>query len=230
MEDKNKTTYYKVKFIVVGNQAVGKTNIIHRFATGDFKEDYAITLGLDYLSSKVQIDDKYFQLELWDTAGSEKFRSITKGYYKNSTCAIIVYDVTHEKSFQDVTLWLEDCKKFTNKNIHLILVGNKIDLKADRIITTEQGKQLADDNDMSFYETSALKGININEVFIDACKFISKNIDEGKYDLNDDSYGLRKCTTLSPFNLNRKNLDKNDNSSKKKLEKDAQKKKFKLHC
>ena len=230
MEDKKKTTYYKVKFIVVGNQAVGKTNLIHRFAKGDFKEDYAITLGMDYLSSKVQIDDKYFQLELWDTAGSEKFRSITKGYYKNSTCAIIVYDVTEEKSFHDVTLWLEDCKKFTNKNIHLILVGNKIDLNPDRKITTEQGKQLADDNDISFYETSALKGININEVFIDACKFISKNIDEGKYDLNDDSFGLRKCITLSKFNLDRKNLDPNDNSSKKKLEKEDQKKKFKFHC
>ena len=230
MEDKKKTTYYKVKFIVVGNQAVGKTNLIHCFATGDFKADYAITLGIDYLTSKVQIDNKNFQLELWDTAGSEKFRSITKGYYKNSTCAIIVYDITEEKSFQDVILWLEDCKKYTNKNIQLILVGNKIDLNFNRVITTEQGKQLADDNGMSFYETSALKGININDVFIDACKIISKNIDEGKYDLDDDSFGLRKCTTLNKYKFDKKDLDSNDNSSKKKLEKDIPKKKPKFHC
>ena len=231
MADKKRTTYYyKVKFIVVGNQAVGKTNLIHCFATGDFKADYAITLGMDYLSSKVQVDNKNFQLELWDTAGSEKFRSITKGYYKNSTCAIIVYDVTEEKSFQDVTLWLEDCKKFTNKNINLILVGNKIDLKYDRVITTEQGKQLADDNGMSFYETSALKGININDVFVDACKIISKNIDEGKYNFDDDSFGLRKCSTLNKYKFDRKDLDSSDNSSKKKLEVGSQKKRSKFFC
>ena len=230
MTDKKQTTYYKVKFIVVGNQAVGKTNLIHCFATGDFKADYAITLGIDYLSSKVQVDNKNFQLELWDTAGSEKFRSITKGYYKNSTCAIIVYDVTEEKSFQDVTSWLEDCKKFTNKNINLILVGNKIDLKYDRVITTEQGKQLADDNGMSFYETSALKGININDIFVDACKIISKNIDEGKYNFDDDSFGLRKCFTLNKYKFDRKDLDSSDNSSKKKLEVGSQKKRSKFFC
>ena len=230
MTDKKQTTYYKVKFIVVGNQAVGKTNLIHCFATGDFKADYAITLGIDYLSSKVQVDNKNFQLELWDTAGSEKFRSITKGYYKNSTCAIIVYDVTEEKSFQDVTSWLEDCKKFTNKNINLILVGNKIDLKYDRVITTEQGKQLADDNGMSFYETSALKGININDIFVDACKIISKNIDEGKYNFDDDSFGLMKCFTLNKYKFDRKDLDSSDNSSKKKLEVGSQKKRSKFFC
>ena len=230
MDDKKKTTYYKVKFIVVGNQAVGKTNLIHNFAKGEFKNDYAITLGLDYLSAKIQIDDKYFQLDLWDTAGSEKFRSITKGYYKNSTCAIIVYDITQEKSFQDVILWLEDCKKFTNKNIHLILVGNKIDLDFDRAVKTEQGKELADENGMSFYETSALKGTNINELFIDACKVISKNIDEGKYDLNDNSFGIKKCVTLGKFDLDKKDLESLDNSSKIKLTKDNHKKKSKLFC
>lgn len=230
MGDKKETIFYKVKFIVVGNQAVGKTNLIHRFAKGEFKNDYAITLGIDYLSTKIQIDDKYFQLELWDTAGSERFRSITKGYYKNSTCAIIVYDITDEKSFRDVTAWLEDCKKFTNNKTHLILVGNKIDLQPDRVISTEQGKELADDNGMTFYETSALKGTNINNVFIDACKVISQNINENKYDLDDDSFGLRKCSTLSQFNLDRKPLDPVDNSSKKKLEKKGQKKKSKFHC
>ena len=102
--------YYSIKFILVGNQSVGKTNIIHRYAKGTFSDQYLITIGMDFLSQTIELNKNIFHLQLWDTAGSEQFRSITRGYYNNSACAIIVYDITNEKSFTSVREWVKECK------------------------------------------------------------------------------------------------------------------------
>ena len=98
----NNKKCYVVKIIVIGDQSVGKTNILNRFVKGQFSEEYAITIGMDFLTCNLELDDKIFKLRLWDTAGSERFRSVTKGYYSNSCCAIIVYDITDENSFKSV--------------------------------------------------------------------------------------------------------------------------------
>ena len=226
--EKKKNIFYKVKFIIIGNQYVGKTNLIHRFSTGEFKNDYSITLGIDFLSHFIVADKKTFKLELWDTAGSEKYRSITKGYYNNSTCALIVYDVTNELSFSSVTSWIEDCKNSTNKNINLVLVGNKCDLKDKRVVSEEDGKILAEKYGMSFYESSALDGTNIDSIFFDACRVISKNIDSGKYDLDDDSYGIKKCEATEELPINKRSFTSNyDNDDDNKLNKNIFKKKKK---
>ena len=217
MNDDKKVVFYKIKFIIIGNQAVGKTNLAHCFAHGTFKKDYYITLGMDYLSHNVQVDGKNFKLELWDTAGSEKFKSITKGYYQNSLCAIVVYDITDKSSFLSVNSWIADCKNFSNQNIHLILVGNKIDLENQRVISSEEGKDFAEKNEMSFYETSALNGLNVNNIFIDACKLISKNIDNGVYPLENNFNGIQKCETITQFYLS--DIEKDSNTSKKKNKK-----------
>lgn len=193
MSDNNNKIFYSVKFIIIGNQSVGKTNIVHRFAKGEFSNEYSITLGLDYISQNIQIGDKIFLLQLWDTAGSERFRSVTKGYFNNSACAIIVYDVTSESSFRATKEWIEECKKYTNNNIHLVLVGNKIDLVEQRKITMEEGKNFADENGMTFFETSALTGENIEKIFFDSCKIINENLDKNFYDLNNARNGIKKC-------------------------------------
>jgi small GTP-binding protein len=193
MSDNNNKIFYSVKFIIIGNQSVGKTNIVHRFAKGEFSNEYSITLGLDYISQNIQIGDKIFLLQLWDTAGSERFRSVTKGYFNNSACAIIVYDVTSESSFRATKEWIEECKKYTNNNIHLVLVGNKIDLVEQRKITMEEGKNFADENGMTFFETSALTGENIEKIFFDSCKIINENLDKNFYDLNNVRNGIKKC-------------------------------------
>ena len=211
-----KKFYYKAKFIIIGEAGVGKTNLVHRFSKGEFNSQYAITLGMDFLTKNIQVDDKIFKLELWDTAGSEKFRSISKGYYKNSTCAVIVYDITDEKSFKSVRTWIDDCKNYTHKNIQMILVGNKRDLDYQRSVEENDGKELAEENSMRFYETSALTGENVENIFIEACKIISKNIDEGKYNFDDESFGLKKCKTTKDMIINKtKNSDKNLNLNKK---------------
>lgn len=193
MNNNNNKIFYSVKFIIIGNQSVGKTNIVHRFAKGEFSNEYSITLGLDYVSQNIQIGSKIFLLQLWDTAGSERFRSVTKGYFNNSACAIIVYDVTSESSFEATKDWIEECKKYTNDNIHLVLVGNKIDLVDKRRVTMEEGKNFAEENGMTFFEASALTGENIEKIFFDSCKIINENLDKNLYDLKNSSNGIKIC-------------------------------------
>ena len=211
--EKEKKCYYKAKFIIVGEAGVGKTNLVHRFAKGEFNSNYAITLGMDFLSSYIQVDEKFFNLELWDTAGSEKFRSISKGYYQNSTCAIVVYDITDRKSFLSIRQWVDDCKNFGNKNIIFVLVGNKSDLEFNRVVEKEEGKNLAEENGMMFYEASALTGQNVENVFFDACKIIGNNLDEGKYNFNDDNYGIKQCYTTKDLSINKRRYSTFSNGS-----------------
>lgn len=218
---KEKICFYKAKFIIIGEANVGKTNFVHRFAKGEFNKEYAITLGIDFLSHNVQMDDKLFNLELWDTAGSEKFRSISKGYYKNTACALIMYDITEKKSFTSVKMWIEDCKTYTNKNTDMILIGNKCDLALSRQVSEEEGKNLAEENEMKFYETSALTGENVEDVFFDECKILAKKIDEGKYDFDEESNGLKRCYTTRDMVINKRTMsnlsDMNSKNSKIKL-------------
>ena len=214
---------YVVKIIIIGDQNVGKTNLINRYVKGEFSNDYMITIGMDFLICNLELDDKIFKLRLWDTAGSERFRSVTKGYYTNSCCALIVYDITDINSFNSVKQWIEDCHSYASKNIHLVLVGNKIDLKDKRKVTKEEGEELASNFGMDFFESSALTGENIENIFLGICKFISKGIDEGKYDFNDPSFGVYKSSVEEGMEIN-KSISLNPNKNGKQNEKNQKKK------
>ena len=206
---------YKLKIIIVGDSSVGKTNIINRYVNGEFSRDYMITIGMDFLTCNLELDNKIFKLNLWDTAGSEQFRSVTKGYYSNSCCALIVYDITNEQSFQNVKQWIDDCYAFANKNIHLVLVGNKIDLEQDRRITKENAEDLANQYGMDLYEVSALSGDNIDNIFSGICKFFSQKIDDGVYDLDDPSVGVSKSNIEEGLKINRNLTKKEEEKSNK---------------
>ena len=167
--EKNKSEYlYTIKFIIVGEQGVGKTNILHSFYNGKFSNSYYSTIGVNYLSEDVKIDNRIFHLQMWDTSGHVRFRSVTRGYYCKAACALIVYDITDYKSFESIKNWIEEIKLYSNPNIHLILVGNKKNLKKKRVISTEKGKKLAEKYELTFFESSALTGENINTIFFNA--------------------------------------------------------------
>ena len=208
--NKDDNIFYSVKFIIIGDQSVGKTNIIHRFCKGQFSNQYSITIGMDYLSYYLEINKKIFHLQLWDTAGSERFRSVSKGYYKNSACAIIVYDITEKKSFLSIKKWIEDCKTYSNNNLHLVLVGNKNDLNDSRQVTEEEGETLALEYGMSFFESSALNGKNINEIFYDSSKVIYDNIINEVYDFDDPHNGIKICQIEDEITIDKK-LKTSDN-------------------
>ena len=136
------------------------------------------------MSKNISIKDRNIRIQIWDTAGQEAYRSITRSYYKSSTCAFIVYDITEKKTFDDVDIWLRDCRDICYKNVLIYLIGNKRDLEHKRQVTFEEGKQYAEENNLVFFETSALNGSNIEEIFIQSATDLVNKLESGE--LNND--------------------------------------------
>ena len=182
---------YLLKFIIIGDAAVGKSNLLVRYTSGQFKEEYQLTIGVEFGSNNVIIGDNTYRIQIWDTAGQENFRSITRSYYKNTACAIIVYEISNKKSFENISSWIEECKNTAPKSILMVLVGNKCDLD-NREVTEEEGREFAEKNGMLFFETSAKTGKNVEELFKQSVKVIDQKIKENYYDLENDSCGIKK--------------------------------------
>jgi small GTP-binding protein len=146
------------------------------------------------MAKNVMIKDRSIRIQVWDTAGQEAFRAVTRSYYKNSACAILVYDITNRKSFQDINSWLNECKDMCSKDIYIVLVGNKNDLDNQRAISKDEGKRFAEENNLKFYETSALNGNNIEELFMNASSDLIDKIESGdcKIDLNSNGIKIGK--------------------------------------
>jgi small GTP-binding protein len=177
---------YLFKYIIIGDAAVGKSNLLLRYAHGQFKDEYQLTIGVEFGAKNISINDKIYRIQIWDTAGQENFRSITRAYYKNSVCALVVYDITNRDSFNNISNWIEDCKNQSPKTIFMVLVGNKSDLSDKRVISIDEGRELAEKYNMIFFETSAKTGDNVDLIFFKSAEEIAKKIDQGYYDLEND--------------------------------------------
>ena len=157
--------YIKFKIIVIGDASVGKTNIIKAYTTNSYNENTKPTLGVEFYTKYFEINKDYVMIEIWDTAGQEKFQSVTNSYYRGSQGALIVYDIANEESFNNIGKWLERANEKLNENAKIILVGNKIDLADQRKVQTETALEKAQELNMPLMETSALENKNIKEVF-----------------------------------------------------------------
>ena len=182
---------YLFKYIIIGDSSVGKSNILLKYAHNQFKPEYQLTIGVEFGAKNIEINQKSYRIQIWDTAGQENFRSITRAYYKNSVCALVVYDVTNKDSFDSVKAWIDDCRAQCPKTILMVLVGNKTDLDSERAVSTEEGEEFAKANNMQFLETSAKNGTNIEDVFVESARIIAQKIDEGYYDLTNDNCGIK---------------------------------------
>ena len=204
MNESKETIKYIFKYIIVGNAAVGKSNICYRFTKGEFIEQYQVTINLDFTYKNIKIGDNDYRIQIWDTVGQECFKSISRGYYKNSVCALVVYDITNRDTFNNVLSWIDEVKKNGPNTITLILVGNKSDLNDKRVISIEEGENFAHNNNMLFYETSALTGDNINKLFEDSIRHITDKIKRNYYDL-----GTEECGIKIEYNKNPKKKKRN---------------------
>lgn len=156
--------HYLFKYIIIGNAAVGKSNMLLQYIHKTFKQEYQLTIGVEFGAKNITVEDRIIRIQIWDTAGQENYRAITRAYYKNCVCALVVYDISNSQSFKDIQSWVEDCKSNSPKSIMMILVGNKKDLQSQRQVSYEEGLTLASKNGMMFYESSAKTGDNVDEV------------------------------------------------------------------
>jgi Ras-related protein Rab-6A len=155
----------KYKLIFLGDQNVGKSCILNRFMNDTFTEEYQATIGLDFQSKNVQIDNQDIHLLLYDTAGQEKFRSLIPMYTRDSNIILLVYEINNKDSFIHLPDWLNDLSNVNKDDVIFALVGNKIDLEEKREVSTEEGKSYAEQNGFIFHEVSAKTGDGFSDLF-----------------------------------------------------------------
>lgn len=156
----------KYKLVFLGDQSVGKTSIITRFMYDNFDRHYQATIGIDFLSKTMYLEDRTVRLQLWDTAGQERFRSLIPSYIRDSSVAVVVYDVANRASFLNTTKWVEDVRVERGTDVVICLVGNKTDLGNDkRQVSTEEGDEKARKDGLLFMECSAKAGYNVKSLF-----------------------------------------------------------------
>ena len=163
MSNKNINPDITLKFLTLGDSMVGKTSIVLRFVDNIFYDQTKSTIGVDFKTKVIKFGNKHIKIKVWDTAGQERFRTITRQYYKNAEGMILIYDVTEQKTFEQVGDWVTSIMENKQKDAKVILVGNKIDCK-ERIITKEQGEELAQKYNLPYYETSASTGQNVHKI------------------------------------------------------------------
>ena len=153
------------KILTIGESGVGKTCVLRRFVENKFLKKHLATIGIDFKTKTLNINNQEIKLKIWDTAGQERFRNITTQYYKGADGIVLVYDVTDEASYDKIRDWMEQILSNTQQDeIGLVLLGNKCDMEP-RSVTEEMGKQMADELKISYFETSALTGEGIKEAF-----------------------------------------------------------------
>ena len=164
------------KILLLGDSSVGKTCFLMRYTDNTFQEIHMSTIGLDYKLKNVQLDDgKIVKIQIWDTAGQDRFRSITKNYYKGAHGIILIYDITNKKSFENVRNWINQIKEEASEKVSIILVGNKIDDEEHRVVPTVEGEKLSKELGLMFFECSAKSGINIDSTFNELVKTTVEN-------------------------------------------------------
>ncbi|CAI2377533.1 unnamed protein product [Moneuplotes crassus] len=187
---------YVFKYIIVGDSAVGKSCLLLQFTDKRFKSTHDLTIGVEFGSRTVEVGDKSVKLQIWDTAGQESFRSITRSYYRGSIGALLVYDITQRQSFENLQKWMEEMKENAHSRMTIILVGNKTDLESERQVSYEEGQAFAKDNGLVFFETSAKCAYNVDKAFLSVTKDIYFNLERGEYDIHKESIGIKPGNTI----------------------------------
>eukprot|EP01103_Thecamoeba_quadrilineata_P018581 TRINITY_DN7122_c0_g1_i1.p1 TRINITY_DN7122_c0_g1~~TRINITY_DN7122_c0_g1_i1.p1 ORF type:complete len:205 (+),score=25.84 TRINITY_DN7122_c0_g1_i1:18-632(+) len=183
---------YLFKYIIVGDTAVGKSCLLLQFTDNRFQAVYDLTIGVEFGSKTVTIEQNQVKLQIWDTAGQEKFRSITRSYYRGASGCLLVYDITRRETFEHLGTWLDDCRKFSNQNIVIMLIGNKVDEESKRAVSKEEGEEFAKRYNLTFIETSAKTNQNVEQAFQDSARQIYNLVESQGLDWNQSVSGISR--------------------------------------
>ncbi|CAD8048183.1 unnamed protein product [Paramecium sonneborni] len=182
---------YLFKFIIVGDTNVGKSCLLLQFTDSRFRNEHDATIGVEFGSRNLKINDKQIKLQIWDTAGQESFKSITRSYYRGSIGGILVFDVTNRQSFENVQKWYNEIQGYACDKIEMVIVGNKIDLEERREVSSEEAKKFAQKFKFDYFETSAKTGENVDNVFESMANKVLAKIQSGEIDPTQEIYGIK---------------------------------------
>ncbi|MQM13354.1 hypothetical protein Taro_046282 [Colocasia esculenta] len=157
---------YLFKAVLVGDSAVGKSNLLSRIARGEFRLDSKPTIGVEFAYRDVRVGGSLVKAQIWDTAGQERFRAITSSYYRGALGALLVYDITRQSTFSNSVKWLKEMRELGTDDMVIMLIGNKIDRHHMRQVSEDEGRSLAEQEGLYFMETSALENRNVEEAFV----------------------------------------------------------------
>lgn len=184
---------YLFKYIIIGDTGVGKSCLLLQFTDKRFRPDHDLTIGVEFGARLITIDQKQIKLQIWDTAGQESFRSITRSYYRGASGALLVYDISRRDTFSHLSRWLEEAQQNAGANMVIMLIGNKSDLDR-REVSFEEGEKFARDHGLIFSETSAKTASNVEDAFVQTASKIYQNIKDNVYDLSSESSGIKVGT------------------------------------
>jgi len=162
-----------------------------QFTDKRFQPVHDLTIGVEFGARMINLDEKLVKLQIWDTAGQESFRSITRSYYRGAAGALLVYDITRRDTFQHLGRWLEEARQHSQSNMVIMLIGNKNDLEHRRAVSTDEGQAFADANGLIFMETSAKTAHNVEQAFLKTAEEIHSKIMSGEIDATNESHGIK---------------------------------------
>ena len=170
---------YTFKFLVVGNSCVGKTCIVRRLCYNDFIEGIPSTVAMEFMAHTMEIDGQLIKLQIWDTAGQEKYQSIGKAYYRGGIGALLVFSLIDHDSFEKLGDWYDQVRKFCDKNVQMIVVGNKADLTSQKAVTEEEIQEFAKGRGIDYIESSARLNKNVSDAFYRLAKEVYQKVTNG---------------------------------------------------
>ncbi|KMZ61368.1 Ras-related protein RABA1f [Zostera marina] len=191
---------YLFKVVLIGDSGVGKSNLLSRFTRNEFNVETKSTIGVEFATRSIQVDDKIVKAQIWDTAGQERYRAITSAYYRGAVGALIVYDVTRHVTYENVERWLRELRDHTDANIVIMLVGNKADLRHLRAVTTEDAMEFSQIEHIIFMETSALEALNVDNAFTQVLTQIYRVVSRKALEVGDDPGIVPRGQTINVGN------------------------------
>ncbi|KAH8156723.1 hypothetical protein CIB48_g11520 [Xylaria polymorpha] len=194
----NRNYDFLIKLLLIGDSGVGKSCCLLRFSEDSFTPSFITTIGIDFKIRTIELDGKRVKLQIWDTAGQERFRTITTAYYRGAMGILLVYDVTDQRSFENIRTWFANVEQHATEGVNKILIGNKCDWEEKRVVSTEQGEALANELGIPFLEVSAKSNINIDKAFYSLAADIKKRIiDTAKTDPSSSNVPVGRAATES---------------------------------
>ena len=202
------------KLIVIGDSGVGKSCLTNNAIKNTFDDAYNATVGFEFFTFNIRLNDKVVKLQIWDTCGQELYRSLITNFYRNSSLAIMVYSINSKESFDNAEMWLRELRSHSNPDVKVFLIGNKNDLEQEREVPTDQGEIFFKQNKLHlFLESSAKTGFNAQKIFIKAAKVLYEDYNKYQDDESDNDNG---STNQNNIVQKQKLADNINNNYKKK--------------